>query len=92
MIIRDCQQTLIGTGTMLFYYLCGMKIEDATRREFGKLLIDIGKYTVTTIIVGSFFKSFTDTWMVYAVGLLTIVALFTVGFWHFNKSNHEKNK
>jgi len=67
-------------------------MEADTRRELGKVLIDIGKYTVTTVIVGSIFKSFSDLWMVYVFGTISVAALFSAGFWHFNKSNKERKK
>jgi len=66
-------------------------MENETKKELGKLLIDVAKYVVTAIIVSSFFKSFGDTWIIYVFGGITATVLLTAGFWYLNQSN-KKNK
>jgi uncharacterized membrane protein len=62
-------------------------MEKETRKELGKLLVDIAKYVITAIIVSSFFKSFGDTWIIYVFGGLTAAVLLIAGFWYLNQSN-----
>jgi len=62
-------------------------MEKETKKEMGKLLIDIAKYVITAIIISSFFKSFSDTWIIYVSGSVTAVVLLAAGFWYLNQSN-----
>ena len=62
-------------------------MENETKKEFGKLLIDIAKYVITAIIVSSFFKSFGDTWIIYVFGGMAATLLLVGGFWAVNQSN-----
>jgi uncharacterized membrane protein len=62
-------------------------MEKETKKELSKLLIDVGKYVITAVVVTSFFKAFSDTWIILVFGSLTAAILLIVGFWHFNQSN-----
>ena len=62
-------------------------MEKETKKELGKVQIDIAKYIITAVVVSSFFKSFNDTWAIYVLGSLTACMLFVLGFWFFNNSN-----
>jgi len=65
-------------------------MEKETKKELGKLLIDVAKYVITAIIVSSFFKSFGDTWIIYVFGSITAGVLLTAGFWYLNQSNKKQ--
>ena len=65
-------------------------MEQETRKELGKLLIDIAKYVITAIIVSSFFKSFGETWIIYVFGSITAIVLLISGFWYIDQSNKKK--
>ena len=61
-------------------------MEQETRKEFGKLLIDIAKYIITAIIVSTFFKTFEESWVLFVSGGVLAMALLVYGFWMFNRS------
>ena len=62
-------------------------MEKETKKELGKLLLDVGKYVVTAIVVSTFFKSFSDTWAMYLLGSITAAVLLGAGFWYINQAN-----
>ena len=41
-------------------------------RELGKWLMDIAKYTMTAVILTSIFGEFSQKWIIYAGGALTV--------------------
>jgi len=69
-------------------------MQNETKREIGKLFVDIGKYVITAVVVSSFFKSFDEnTWTIYLIGGITAMTLIVAGFWSFDQSNKTtKNK
>jgi len=55
-------------------------------KEFGKWLMDIAKYVVTAILIGSIFKSFDDTKWLYVAGCITASLFLTTGLLLVNKN------
>jgi hypothetical protein len=53
-------------------------MNEISKNEFGKWLMDIAKYVVTAIIISSFLGSFGEIWMVYAIGFL-VAGIFLAG-------------
>jgi len=54
-------------------------------KEFGKWFMDISKYVITAILIGSFFKSFEDTNWIYLAGGVTATILLIAGLLLMNK-------
>ena len=61
----------------------GMKPE--TRKEMGRWLMDVAKYTLTAAIVMSFLGEFGQKWMFYGTGLFIVTLCFFYGLNLFNK-------
>jgi len=60
-------------------------------REFGKWLMDIAKYVVTGILIGSFFKSFDEPKWIYIIGGVTALLFLFAGLLFLNSKNSNKN-
>jgi len=68
-----------------------MKIRKETKKEVGKWLMDVAKYTLTAAIVMSFLGEFGQKWLFYGVGVFIVTLCFAIGLSIFNDSNNEKN-
>jgi len=54
--------------------------------EFGKWLMDIAKYVVTAVLIGSIFKSFDDMGWLYVAGGITASIFLTTGLLLLNRN------
>ena len=49
------------------------------KKELGKWLMDIAKYTMTAVILTSIFGEFSQKWVIYAGAALTVALYFGLG-------------
>jgi hypothetical protein len=49
------------------------------KEEFGKWLMDIGKYVATAVLISSFLGEFREKWMVYGFGVALVIAFLSSG-------------
>ena len=70
---------------MFFDYLC-----IAMKNELGKWLMDIAKYIMTAVILTSIFGEFSQKWIVYVGGSLTIACTLGWGLYLLKDSNDNK--
>lgn len=63
-------------------------------KEFAKFFLDIAKYLITVILIGTFFSSFESLWPVFLCGILLTMALVGVSVLFFlrdKKENPDRN-
>ncbi len=60
------------------------------KNELGKWLMDIAKYIMTAVILTSIFGEFSQKWIVYVGGSLTIA--FTLGGGLYLLKDNKRNK
>jgi uncharacterized membrane protein YraQ (UPF0718 family) len=58
---------------------------DQVYKEYGKWFMDIAKYVVTGILIGSFFKSFDEPKWIYIVGCVVAILFFIAGTLFLNR-------
>jgi len=63
-------------------------MNELSKNEFGKWLMDIAKYVVTAIIISSFLGSFGKIWMVYAIGFIVAAVFLAGGLVFLNRKNN----
>lgn len=54
------------------------------KKEVGKWFMDVAKYVATAVVISSFLDSFQQQWIMYVVGLITIIATFSIGLYFIN--------
>jgi hypothetical protein len=54
------------------------------RKEVGKWFMDIAKYVATAVLISSFLGGFEQKWVMYLIGLTTIVFTFLLGLYFIN--------
>ena len=54
------------------------------RKEIGKWFMDIAKYVATAVLISSFLGGFEQKWVMYLIGLATIVFTFLLGLYFIN--------
>jgi hypothetical protein len=64
------------------------KITPESKKEVGKWLMDIAKYTLTAAIVTSFLGEFGQPWLFYGVGIFIVTLCFVYGLIIFNDNNN----
>ena len=60
-------------------------MEEQVYKEYGKWFMDIAKYVVTGILIGSFFKSFDEPKWIYIVGCVVAILFFIAGTLFLNR-------
>ena len=61
------------------------------RKELGKWLTDIAKYVMTAVIISSMFGSIEQMWIIYVLGMSTVVATLICGLW-LQKEKKQSNQ
>ncbi|MDR2680089.1 MAG: hypothetical protein LBC47_04680 [Tannerella sp.] len=51
------------------------------KKEIGKWFMDIAKYTATAVLISSFLGGFEQKWLMYAVGIFTVVLCLLLGLY-----------
>lgn len=60
------------------------------REEIGKWLMDVAKYVATAVLISTFLGEFTSRWVIYVIGILSVILLMWMGLWFIAKTNQEK--
>ena len=71
-----------------FHYLCSMIVIE----EIGKWLMDVAKYVATAVLITSFLGEFKEKWLVYLVGILTVILCFFWGVWLIRTTKNKKEE
>lgn len=72
--------------------LCKAKVCIAMKNELGKWLMDIAKYIMTAVILTSIFGEFSQKWIVYVGGSLTIACTLGWGLYLLKDNNDNKKR
>jgi len=51
------------------------------RKEIGKWFMDIAKYVATAVLISSFLGGFEQRWVMYLVGILTVISCLFFGLY-----------
>ena len=51
------------------------------RKEIGKWFMDIAKYVATAVLISSFLGGFEQKWVMYLIGIVTVVFCFLCGLY-----------
>ena len=51
------------------------------RKEIGKWFMDVAKYIATAVLISSFLGGFEQKWIMYLIGLATIIITFAIGLY-----------
>ena len=54
-------------------------------------MTDIAKYVMTAVIISSMFGSIEQMWIIYVLGMSTVVATLICGLW-LQKENKQSNQ
>ena len=54
------------------------------RKEIGKWFMDVAKYVATAVLISSFLGGFEQKWIMYLIGLATIIITFALGLYFIN--------
>lgn len=58
------------------------------REEIGKWLMDVAKYVATAVLITSFLGEFEEKWLVYTIGILTVILCFFGGLWFIRRRSN----
>jgi cytochrome b subunit of formate dehydrogenase len=59
-------------------------IDTAMKKELGKWLMDIAKYIATAVLISSFLGGFGQKWIMYLVGVITVILSLLLGLYFIN--------
>ena len=62
------------------------------KEEIGKWLMDVAKYVATAVLITSFLGEFKEKWLVYIIGILTVILCFYWGVWLIHITNNNKKE
>ena len=62
------------------------------KKELGICLMDIAKYTMTAVILTSIFGEFSQKWIIYAGGALTVACTLGWGLYLLRDKNKDKKE
>jgi len=51
------------------------------KKEIGKWFMDIAKYVATAVLISSFFGGFEQKWIMYLVGIVTVIFSLFIGLY-----------
>ena len=51
------------------------------KKEIGKWFMDIAKYVATAVLISSFLGGFEQKWIMYVVGIVTVVFSLSIGLY-----------
>jgi len=51
------------------------------KKEIGRWFMDIAKYVATGVLISSFLGGFEQKWLMYSVGILTVVFCLFLGLY-----------
>jgi hypothetical protein len=57
------------------------------RKEIGKWFMDVAKYVATAVLISSFLGGFEQKWLMYSVGVITVVLSLFLGLYFVNDKN-----
>lgn len=60
------------------------------KEEIGKWLMDVAKYVATAVLITSFLGEFEEKWLVYTIGILTVILCFFGGLWFIHTINKKE--
>ncbi|MDR2972073.1 MAG: hypothetical protein LBU83_09120 [Bacteroidales bacterium] len=65
-------------------------------KEIGKWFMDIAKYVATAVLISSFLGGFEQKWIMYFIGIITVISTFCAGLLFIKekkiiKNNNQKN-
>jgi hypothetical protein len=57
------------------------------RKEIGKWFMDVAKYVATAVLISSFLGGFEQKWVMYSIGVITVVISLLLGLYFVNDKN-----
>jgi ABC-type transport system involved in multi-copper enzyme maturation permease subunit len=60
------------------------------KKEIGKWLMDVAKYIATAVLISSFLGGFQQKWVMYLVGIFTVILALFVGLYLINDKKTKK--
>jgi len=54
------------------------------KKEIGKWFMDIAKYVATAVLISSFLGGFEQKWIMYLVGIVTVILSLFLGLYFLN--------
>jgi hypothetical protein len=54
------------------------------KKELGKWLLDVAKYVATAVLISSFLGGFEQKWIMYLVGVITVILSLLLGLYFIN--------
>jgi hypothetical protein len=57
------------------------------RKEIGKWFMDVAKYVATAVLISSFLGGFEQKWVMYSIGVITVVLSLFLGLYFVNDKN-----
>ena len=62
------------------------------REEIGKWMMDVAKYVATAVLICSFLGEFSEKWIVYAIGVVTVGICLAWGIWFIRSTDNGKKE
>ena len=62
------------------------------RKEIGKWFRDIAKYVATAVVISSFLGGLQQRWLMYVLGITTVLAFLFLGMYIYNSKKINKKK
>jgi hypothetical protein len=57
------------------------------RKEIGKWFMDVAKYVATAVLISSFLGGFEQKWVMYSIGVITVILCLFLGLYFVNDKN-----
>jgi hypothetical protein len=57
------------------------------RKEIGKWFMDVAKYVATAVLISSFLGGFEQKWVMYSIGVITVILCLLLGLYFVNDKN-----
>ena len=51
------------------------------KKEIGKWFMDVAKYVATAVLISSFLGDFEQKWLMYSVGIVTVILSLFIGLY-----------
>ena len=67
-------------------------MKSGTKKEIARWLMDVAKFILTAAVVVSFLGEFSQKWMYYTAGLITVCVFFFWGIRILDKTDDQEDK
>ena len=61
------------------------------QKEIGKWFMDVAKYVATAVLISSFLGGFEQKWIMYLIGVITVILSFLIGLYYIRDKKDKKN-